>query len=105
MHLLAIYPPKVRLSELANSLKGVSSRRLKVEFPTISSFWSIRKSGSQHALHGRLAMITGIVWCGRTLQRSAANKRAWFRARHQALTESDCVARKYPVLKLWVPAK
>jgi REP element-mobilizing transposase RayT len=30
VHLLVIYPPKVRLSELVNSLKGVSSRRLKV---------------------------------------------------------------------------
>jgi hypothetical protein len=37
-------------------------------------------------------MITGIVWCGRTPQRSAANKRTWFHARHQALTESDGVA-------------
>jgi len=43
VHLLVIYPPKVRLSELANSLKGVSSRRLKVEFPAISTF-CVRKS-------------------------------------------------------------
>jgi hypothetical protein len=28
-----IHPPKARLSELVNSLKGVSSQRLKVEFP------------------------------------------------------------------------
>ena len=35
MRLLVIYPPKVRLSELVNSLKGVSSRGLKVEFPAI----------------------------------------------------------------------
>jgi len=32
VHLLVIYPPKVRLSELVNSLKGVSSRCLKAEF-------------------------------------------------------------------------
>ena len=44
VHLLVIYPPKVRLSELVNSLKGVSSRRLKVEFPSIATFWSVRKS-------------------------------------------------------------
>ena len=44
VHLLVIYRPKVRLSELANSLKGVSSRRLKVEFPAISTVWSVRKS-------------------------------------------------------------
>jgi putative transposase len=34
----------VRLSELVNSLKGVSSRRLKQEFPAIKVFWSVRKS-------------------------------------------------------------
>jgi putative transposase len=44
VHLLINYPPKVRLSELVNSLKGVSSRRLKQEFPEILSFWSVIKS-------------------------------------------------------------
>jgi putative transposase len=44
VHLLVFYPPKVRLSELVNSLKGVSSRRLKQEFPEIQAFWSVRKS-------------------------------------------------------------
>lgn len=44
VHLLVNYPPKVRLSELVNSLKGVSSRRLKQEFPDIHRFWSVRKS-------------------------------------------------------------
>jgi len=44
VHLLITYPPKVRLSELVNSLKGVSSRRLKQEFSTISTFSSVRKS-------------------------------------------------------------
>lgn len=44
VHLLVNYPPKVRLSELVNSLKGVSSRCLKQEFPVISTFWSVRKS-------------------------------------------------------------
>ncbi len=38
------HPPKVRLSELVNSLKGVSSRRMQQEFPAISTFWSIKKS-------------------------------------------------------------
>jgi putative transposase len=38
------YPPKVRLSELVSSLKGVPSRRMKQEFPAISTFWSIKKS-------------------------------------------------------------
>ena len=44
VHLLVNYPPKVRLSELVNSLKGVSSRRMKQEFPAISTFWNVRKS-------------------------------------------------------------
>jgi putative transposase len=46
VHLLVIYPPKARLSELVNNLKGVSSRRLKVEFPAIPTFWSVQKSGA-----------------------------------------------------------
>lgn len=44
VHLLVNYPPKCRLSELVNSLKGVSSRRLKQEFPSIKAFWSVKKS-------------------------------------------------------------
>src|SRR5262249_26778480 len=44
VHLLVNYPPKVRLSELVNSLKGVSSRRMKQEFPAISTFRRVRKS-------------------------------------------------------------
>jgi putative transposase len=44
IHLLVFYPPKVPLSELVNSLKGVSSRLLKQEFPAINAFWSVRKS-------------------------------------------------------------
>jgi putative transposase len=44
VHLLVIYPPKVRPSELVNSLKGVSSRLLKVEFPAIPTFWRVRRS-------------------------------------------------------------
>lgn len=32
VHLLVHYPPKVALSVLVNSLKGVSSRRLRAEF-------------------------------------------------------------------------
>lgn len=33
VHLLAHYPPSLALSTLVNSLKGVSSRRLRQEFP------------------------------------------------------------------------
>ncbi|MEV8113275.1 MULTISPECIES: IS200/IS605 family transposase [Streptomyces] len=47
VHLLIHYPPKVALSNLVNSLKGVSSRRLRQEFTgranraiTHGRFWS-----------------------------------------------------------------
>lgn len=44
VHLLVSYPPKHSVSGIVNSLKGVSSRRLKSEFPELASFWSIQKS-------------------------------------------------------------
>jgi putative transposase len=34
-HLPVNFPPKVALSRLVNSLKGVSSRRLRQEFPEL----------------------------------------------------------------------
>jgi putative transposase len=47
VHLLVSYPPKVALSRLVNSLKGVSARRLRAEqLPEVSKklwgehFWS-----------------------------------------------------------------
>jgi putative transposase len=46
VHLVVFYPPKVRLSELVNSLKCVSSRRLQQEFPAIKAFWSVRKNAN-----------------------------------------------------------
>lgn len=36
VHLLINYPPKVSISKLVNSLKGVSSRILRKEFPVLS---------------------------------------------------------------------
>ncbi|MFE9446367.1 IS200/IS605 family transposase, partial [Streptomyces sp. NPDC006602] len=46
-HLLVHYPPKIALSKLVNSLKGVSSRYLRAEYTgrinrigTGSVFWS-----------------------------------------------------------------
>jgi putative transposase len=44
VHLLVEYPPKVCISSLVNSLKGVSSRRIKQQFPEISAHWAVRKS-------------------------------------------------------------
>lgn len=37
VHLLVEYPPKVALSRLVNSLKGVSSRKLKLHHPEVAS--------------------------------------------------------------------
>src|SRR5690625_3034922 len=45
IHLLVNYPPKVQLSKLINSLKGVSSRRLKAEFQSIREHWICNRSG------------------------------------------------------------
>lgn len=37
VHVLINYPPKVSISKLVNSLKGVSSRLLRKEFPVLSN--------------------------------------------------------------------
>lgn len=40
VHLLIHYPPTVQLSKLINSLKGVSSRRLRQQFPELAQhYW------------------------------------------------------------------
>lgn len=40
VHLLVNFPPKVALSRLVNSLKGVSSRRIRQEFPDLRrQYW------------------------------------------------------------------
>ncbi len=52
VHLLVNFPPKVAVSHLVNSLKGVSSRRLRQEFPDLSRrYWRRSKlwSGSYFA--------------------------------------------------------
>ena len=36
VHLLVNFPPKVAVSKLVNSLKGVSSRRMRREFPELA---------------------------------------------------------------------
>ena len=46
VHVLINYPPKVTLSKLVNSLKGVSSRKLKQEFAYIREHWICKRSGS-----------------------------------------------------------
>jgi putative transposase len=52
VHLLVNFPPKVALSKLVNSLKGVSSRRLRQEFPNLARhYWRANRlwSGSYFA--------------------------------------------------------
>ena len=39
VHLLVNYPPKVALSKLVNSHKGVTSRRLRQEFPELAQHY------------------------------------------------------------------
>ncbi|MFD3704569.1 IS200/IS605 family transposase [Nocardia sp. NPDC058658] len=45
VHLVVQYPPKVAVSKLVNSLKGVSARRLRDQYPS----WV-----DQHSLNGQL---------------------------------------------------
>ncbi len=52
VHLLVNFPPKVSVSKLVNSLKGVSARRLRQEFPELQRhYWRANKlwSGSYFA--------------------------------------------------------
>lgn len=52
VHLLVNFPPKVAVSKLVNSLKGVSSRRLRQEFPElVRHYWRAQRlwSGSYFA--------------------------------------------------------
>jgi putative transposase len=49
VHLLVTFPPKVTISRLVNSLKGVSSRRMRQEFPGLRRhYWRANRlcSGS-----------------------------------------------------------
>jgi putative transposase len=49
VHLLVNFPPKAALSKLVNSLKGVSSRRLRQEYPElVRHYWRAQRlwSGS-----------------------------------------------------------
>lgn len=40
VHLLINYPPKISISKLVNSLKGVSSRKLRLEHPDLlQHYW------------------------------------------------------------------
>jgi putative transposase len=52
LHLLVNLPPTMTISRLVNSLKGVSSRRLRQEFPELARhYWQAKRlwSGSYFA--------------------------------------------------------
>ncbi|MFD8695130.1 IS200/IS605 family transposase [Kitasatospora purpeofusca] len=52
VHLLVNFPPRVALSRLVNSLKGVSSRRMRQEYPElVRHYWRAQRlwSGSYFA--------------------------------------------------------
>jgi putative transposase len=52
VHMLVNFPPKVAVSRLVNSLKGVSSRRMRQEFPDLARHYRRAKrlwSGSHFA--------------------------------------------------------
>ena len=52
VHLLVNYPPTIAVTRLVNSLKGVSSRRLRQEFPDLRRhYWRAKRlwSGSYFA--------------------------------------------------------
>jgi putative transposase len=53
VHLLVVYPPTVRLSALVNSLKSVSSRRLRQEFPELRQhYWRAQRLWSRSYFAG-----------------------------------------------------
>ena len=53
MHLLVNHPPKVVVSRLVNSLKGVSSRRLRQEFPDlVRHYWRAQRLWSGSSIAG-----------------------------------------------------
>lgn len=54
VHLLVNHPPKVAVSKLVNSLKGVSSRYLRRDFPELEQhYWRAKRlwNGSYFATH------------------------------------------------------
>jgi putative transposase len=53
VHLLVNFPPKVALSKLVNSLKGVSSRQMRQEFPDLARhYWRANQPRSASYVAG-----------------------------------------------------
>jgi putative transposase len=59
VHLLVKFPPTVALSRLVNSLKGVSSRRLRQEFPDLHRhYWRAKRLWSGSYFAGSVGGLT-----------------------------------------------
>ena len=53
VHLLVSFPPTVAVSRLVNTLKGVSSRRLRQEFPDLRRhYWRAKRLWSRSYFAG-----------------------------------------------------
>jgi putative transposase len=84
VHLLVSFPPRVALSKLVNSLKGVSSRRLRQEYPElVRHYWRAQRlwSGSYFAApseapHCRSSSSTSSSRTARNELRSTVQTRA-----------------------------
>ncbi|MBF6099931.1 IS200/IS605 family transposase [Nocardia cyriacigeorgica] len=62
VHLLVNFPPKVALSKLVNSLKGVSSRRLRQEFPElVQHYWRAQRLWSGSYFAGSVGAPIGVL--------------------------------------------
>jgi putative transposase len=59
VHLLVNFPPTVAISHLVNSLKGVSSRRLRQEFPDLRRhYWRAQRLWSESYFAGSVGGAT-----------------------------------------------
>ena len=62
VHLLVTFPPKVALSRLVNSLKGVSSRRMRREFPDLAPhYYRANRLWSGSYFAGSLGGAPGVL--------------------------------------------
>jgi len=75
VHLLVNFPPKVALSKLVNSLKSVSSRRLRQEFPDlVRHHWRAQRLWSGSYFAG--SAVHRSASCGSTSSSKTAPSRA-----------------------------
>jgi putative transposase len=65
VHLLVNFPPKAALAKLVNSLKRVSSPRMRQEFPDLrhhyyqaNKLWRVRTSQARSAAHHRVPCVS-----------------------------------------------